>query len=189
MKPLASLILFASVRTSVGWTFTSRSHQHPQCQSRRDVFNAITSVGFIAATGVISNPSASHAASVPSSEELEKLRLGHARVRYMLDHWDEVTKVCGTTIMSDTERKQVIRTEGGGGTDSCMKNPLRVQEFMGYKSTNDPLYRADKLMVRASSLVNSGQFEDYLDAVERYREKADNTAMLAYTSSWGEANP
>eukprot|EP01082_Thalassiosira_pseudonana_P011192 g10250.t1 g10250 contig4:1518729-1519058(-) len=31
--------------------------------------------------------------------------------------------------------------------------------------------------------------EDYVDLVERYREKADYTSLMAYTSSWGEANP
>jgi hypothetical protein len=110
-------------------------------------------------------------------------------VKYLLDNWDDVTKVCGTTIMSDTERKQVVRTEGGGGTDACAKTPLRVQEFMGYKSTEDPLYRADKLMVRATPLVDPDMLDDYLTVVETWREKADNTALMAYTSSWGEANP
>ena len=60
---------------------------------------------------------------------------------------------------------------------------------MGYKSTEDPLYRADKLMVRAAPLVDPDNFENYLDAVEKYKDKADNTALMAYTSSWGEANP
>ena len=129
------------------------------------------------------------AVTTPSPAELEKLQLGHARVKYLLDHWDEVTKTCGTVIMSDTERKQVVRTEGGGATDGCTKTPLRVQEFMGYKSITDPLYKADKLMVRAGSLVDPEDFDAYLDVVERYREKADNTAVMAYTSSWGEANP
>jgi hypothetical protein len=126
---------------------------------------------------------------VPTPVELERLPKGHARVRYLLDHWDEVTKVCGTAIMSDEERKQIVRTEGGGGTDACSKTPLRVQEFMGYKSTTDPLYRVDKLMVRAGPLVDLDNSDKYLDAVERYREKADNTSLMAYTSSWGEANP
>lgn len=129
------------------------------------------------------------AGTVPSSQELERLQKGHARVKYLLDHWDDVTKVCGTAIMSDTERRQVVRTEGGGGTDACSKTPLRVQEFMGYKSTEDPLYRVDKLMVRATPLVDPDELENYLDVVEKYREKADNTALMAYTSSWGEANP
>jgi hypothetical protein len=90
--------------------------------------------------------------------------------------------------MTDIERKQVVRTDGGGG-GVCEKTPLRVQDFLGYKSTEDPLFKADKLMVRAAPLVDPDDFEAYLDVVEKYREKADNGAMMAYTSSWGEANP
>jgi hypothetical protein len=110
------------------------------------------------------------------------------RVQYLLQNWDLLTSVCGKGVMSDAERRQVVRTEGGGG-GFCEKTPLVVQEYMGYKSTEDPLYRADKLMVRAAPLVDNAVLEDYLDVVERYREKADNVAMMAYTSSWGEANP
>jgi hypothetical protein len=121
----------------------------------------------------------------------ERVRLGHARVRYLLDHWDDITSVCGTTVMSDTERKQVIRTENG---NSCTKTPLNVQQYMGYKSITDPLYRIDKVLVQESFLANSAvnddnTFLDYLEAVETYKEMADQTAMLAYTSSWGESNP
>jgi hypothetical protein len=91
--------------------------------------------------------------------------------------------------MSDVERKQVIRTEGGAGGSLCTKTPLRVQEFMGYKSITDPLYKIDKVLIRAGPLVDPSDFEDYFDAVEQYRATADATALLAYTSSWGEANP
>jgi len=59
---------------------------------------------------------------------------------------------------------------------------------MGYKSTEDPLYRVDKLLVKAVPLVEDDP-EGYLEVVEKYKEKADNTALMAYTSSWGEANP
>lgn len=110
-------------------------------------------------------------------------------MQYLLENWDGLTQICGTKIMSNTERKQVIRTEGGGGGAECDKDPLRVQEFLGYKSTEDPLFKADKLMVRAAPLVDPVDFEAYLDTVEKYREKADQGAMMAYTSSWGEANP
>lgn len=96
--------------------------------------------------------------------------------------------MCGKGVMSDVERKQVIRTEGGGG-GFCEKNPLLVQEFLGYKSINDPLFKADKLMLKAAPLVDPNELENYLDVVEAYREKADQGAMMAYTSSWGEANP
>jgi hypothetical protein len=44
-------------------------------------------------------------------------------------------------------------------------------------------------MVKAAPLVDPDNFEAYLDVVEKYREKADQGAMMAYTSSWGEANP
>jgi hypothetical protein len=60
---------------------------------------------------------------------------------------------------------------------------------MGFKSTEDPLYRAEKLMVRAAALVDPDDFENYFEVVEKYKDMADNTAMMAYTSSWGEANP
>ena len=90
--------------------------------------------------------------------------------------------------MTDMERKQVVRTEGGGG-GFCERSPLNVQDYLGYKSTQDPLFKADKLMLKAAPLVNPDQLEEYLDVVEQYREKADQGAMMAYTSSWGEANP
>lgn len=156
--------------------------------SRRNMlqtaFLISTNTGLV--TGVVAVPAAGAAAELPSAKELERLQQGHARVRYLLDNWNAVTEVCGTTIMSDTERRQVVRTEGG---TQCTKTPLRVQEFLGYKSVTDPLYRVDKLMVRAGPLVDPDDFENYLDAVERYREKADQSSLLAYTSSWGEANP
>jgi len=161
--------------------------------SRRQLFQSIVKAGVTSAAASLilgGASAAASAASVPSPEELARLQNGYARVQYLLKNWDDVTSVCGKAIMSDTERKQVIRTEGGGGGEGiCEKTPLRVQEFMGYKSTTDPLYKADKLMVRAAPLVDPDNFESYLDVVERYREKADQTAMMAYTSSWGEANP
>lgn len=133
-------------------------------------------------------PPASLAESLPSTKDLSRLQKGHSRVRYLLEHWEDVTQICGKGVMSDVERKQVIRTEGGGG-GFCEKNPLMVQEFLGYKSINDPLFKADKLMLKAAPLVDPNELENYLDVVEAYREKADQGSMMAYTSSWGEANP
>ena len=66
----------------------------------------------MAGSAIVGLPSPAFAASVPGPAELEKLRKGHARVQYLLDHWDEETQVCGKIIMSDAERKQVVRTEG-----------------------------------------------------------------------------
>merc|ERR1711957_505702 len=135
----------------------------------------------------IARPKIAFAESVPSQKNLLRLQRGHARVQYLLQNWVSLTEICDKGIMSDTERKQEIRTQGGGG--ACEMTPLKVQDFLGYKSTEDPLFKADKLMVKAAPLVDPDNFENYLDAVERYREKADQGSMMAYTSSWGEANP
>jgi len=128
---------------------------------------------------------ANAASTVPTPAELERLRKGHARIQYLLQNWLDITESCKN--FSDQANNQVVRTDGG---DKCQKTPLNVQIYMGYKSTEDPLYRADKLMVRAAALIkNDFDQADYLEAVENFKEKADNTAMMAYTSSWGEANP
>jgi hypothetical protein len=156
--------------------------------TRRDILTRSVVVA-ISGTSLLGSGSAAVAAGIPLPEELSKLQRGHARVTYLLQNWDELTSSCGSKFyFSADESKQVVRTEGGGG-GTCDKTPLKVQEYMGYKSTEDPLYRADKLMLRAVPLVDPGKTDAFLDAVEKYREKADQTAMMAYTSSWGEANP
>ena len=180
-----ALSLLSNHRTD-GWSMNNRP------SSRQDFFRQINQVavtsGAVISSTIVSNPTVVYAESTPSKKELERLQKGHSRVSYLLANWDAETEICGKGVMSDVERKQVIRTDGGGG-GICEKTPLRVQDFLGYKSTEDPLFKADKLMVRAAPLVDPDNFESYLDVVEKYREKADQGAMMAYTSSWGEANP
>ena len=48
---------------------------------------------------------------------------------------------------------------------------MRVQDYLGFKSTEDPLFKAEKLMVRAAPLVDPDDFENYLDVVEKYKDK------------------
>lgn len=131
---------------------------------------------------ILGNPSSSYAA-VASPVELKKLQLGHSRVQFLLQNWDKLTETCNNKAMSNTESKQVVRTEGGGG-GFCDKTPLIVQEYLGYKSTEDPLFKADKLMLKAVPLVDESVMDsaDYVDLVERFREKADQTSLMAYTS-------
>eukprot|EP00521_Asterionellopsis_glacialis_P013041 CAMPEP_0195294326 /NCGR_PEP_ID=MMETSP0707-20130614/14678_1 /TAXON_ID=33640 /ORGANISM="Asterionellopsis glacialis, Strain CCMP134" /LENGTH=234 /DNA_ID=CAMNT_0040355265 /DNA_START=51 /DNA_END=755 /DNA_ORIENTATION=+ len=188
---LASLICLVVSDSAHGWSVPSQKVSSGDL-SRREVMKRASAVLLGGGVALVANPGPSFAESVPKPSELVRLQKGHSRVQYLLENWDALTNECGTRIMSDLERKQVIRTEGGGGEGgqgTCEKTPLRVQEFLGYKSTEDPLFKADKLMVRAAPLVDPDQFEEYLDIVEQYREKADQGAMMAYTSSWGEANP
>jgi hypothetical protein len=74
----------------------------------------VTAASFLAGAIVGSLPLPALAAGVPKAAELEKLQKGHARVQYLLEHWDDETQICGKIVMSDTERKQVVRTEGKG---------------------------------------------------------------------------
>ncbi|CAJ1934813.1 unnamed protein product [Cylindrotheca closterium] len=160
---------------------------HFEC-SRKAFWDRQAQSALVAFGATIIQPSKAKAAYTPKPAELEKLRIGHARIKWLLENWDLETEVCGKQSMSEIERKQVIRTEGQG-SGGCEKTPLNVQGFLGYKSTEDPLYRVEKLMIRAADLVVDGDVEGYLSVVEAYKDKADNSAMMAYTSSWGEANP
>lgn len=191
---LVGVILLSAVTTVVGaWSSTRITSRREWFQHQRQQWVVATTSSAVAvlttAAVMTSTPSPARAAvALPTPQDLTRLQRGHARIQYLLEHWDEETQVCGKLIMSDTERKQVVRTEGSGSA-GCEKTPLNVQGFLGYKSTEDPLYRADKLMVKAASLVDPKDFELYLETIEQYKDKADNSAMMAYTSSWGEANP
>jgi hypothetical protein len=73
---------------------------------------ATTAASLMVGSALTGLPSPAIAAGVPTPSDLEKLRKGHARVQYLLDNWNDETQVCGKMVMSDAERKQVIRTEG-----------------------------------------------------------------------------
>jgi hypothetical protein len=60
---------------------------------------------------------------------------------------------------------------------------------MGYKSMNDPLFKADKTLRKLEGLIPPGREADYLDALEKWTEQADEASGMAFVSSWGEANP
>ena len=62
-------------------------------------------------------------------------------------------------------------------------------EYLGYKNTKDPLFKADKTMLRLQSLVPGDRASDYIEAMEKWSEAADESYGMAYVSSWGEANP
>ena len=128
------------------------------------------------------------AAPPPSPQELTRLSFGLARIDYLLANWDEVTTVCsGTSAGGDLEDAQVMRTQNQG---KCFKTPLKVQKYIGAASTLDPLFRADKLMIRAQPLVPDQNQDAYGDAVDAWITKQQMSSTMAYTSSWsGIENP
>ena len=58
---------------------------------------------------------------------------------------------------------------------------MQVQDYLGYKSTKDPLFKADSLMLKAVPFVKNMDEANYVDIVEEYREKSDQISLLAYT--------
>ena len=113
---------------------------------------------------------------VPSMDELERLSIGYQRLKFLLDNWEAETTVC------------IKGCKGKWEACGCERSPVVVQSYMGFKSMNDPLFKADALMIRAEPLAEK-QFEKYAALVDRWVEKADDGNVMAYVSSWGEANP
>ena len=93
----------------------------------------------------------------------------------------------GVSAGGDLEDMQVMRTQNQG---KCFKTPLKVQKYIGAASTLDPLFKAEKLMIRAQPLVPAAKQEAYSDAVDAYITTQQMSSTMAYTSSWsGVENP
>ena len=139
-------------------------------------------------TGGLVAPALAATGGVPTPQELGKLSEGLAQVDYLLDHWVEETSICKgpDTEVSDLQLKQVMRTEGNQG---CKADPLVVQQYLGFRSMKSPLFNAAKLMLRAEPLVADSKYDAYTAAVDEWTTKAQMSSTMAYTSSWGEANP
>jgi len=118
----------------------------------------------------------------PKPEELQRLVYGYQRLQYLIANWEKETTVCIKGCKVDEKR-------GGYESCGCTRNPVIVQSYMGYKSMDDPLFKAGDLMLRASTLISDEDFESYNVAMEKWNNKADAGNVMAYVSSWGEANP
>lgn len=119
-------------------------------------------------------------ASNASKEQLEKDKVnivkGYKRLDYLLNNWDKETISC---------------TKSDSQFTGCERSPEKVMEYLGFKSMKDPLFRADKALIRLQALVppegnNDAEFQD---AVDTWLEKAEEGNGMAFISSWGEANP
>ena len=62
-------------------------------------------------------------------------------------------------------------------------------EYMGYKSMKDPLFNAEKLLIRGQELVPDDKFKAYQVALDTWGLKSEEANGMAFVSSWGEANP
>ena len=71
----------------------------------------------------------------------------------------------------------------------CDRTPLKVMDYMGYKATTDPLYKAEKTLKRLYVLSPPNKDNEFMDAMEAFAENAEEASGMAFISSWGEANP
>lgn len=130
------------------------------------------------AAGLLLTQQPAFAKGNSDDEDKGKIVKGFERLTYLLDNWDKLTTKCG------------VERDPFSGAQVCEKTPLIVQDYMGYKSTNDPLFKAEKTMRRLEPLVPAAREVEYFDAVEKWVMVADEAAGMAYTSSWaGPQNP
>lgn len=151
--------------------FAAKS-EDPTCSRRQAVLGV---AAFVAAATSNANP----VAAKPDPQEADKQKLveGYKRLNYLVDNWEQETTNCKT------------KTQYSSASNACERTPLNVQNYLGYRSTEDPLFRADKTMRRLEGLVPPDLEVEYLDAMEKFNEKAEEGSGNSYTSSWGEANP
>jgi len=78
------------------------------------------------------SPLAAHAKSgVPTEGELANLAKGYSRLQYLLANWEKLTTVCIKGCVGPAEQC------------GCIRDPVIVQSYLGFKSMDDPLVRDD----------------------------------------------
>ena len=107
--------------------------------------------------------------------DIQKLERGYSELDYLVNNFEKETTVCGRS-----DNPYIVL---------CERTPLKVMEYMGFRSTQHPLFQADKTMIKLQSLVPSDKAADYIDAVEQWTQAAEEASGIAYVSSWAEANP
>jgi len=142
---------------------------------RRGFIGTAFGIGVSTTGAILSFSSPAFADS--KQEETDKVNVvkGYKRLQYLLDNWEKETTVCGM---------------GGDKLErSCDRTPMKVMEYMGYKSTTDPLYKADKTLRRLYENAPAKRDSEFVEAVEVFAENADEASGMAFISSWGESNP
>jgi len=127
---------------------------------------------------VVGQPAVATAATAINKQgEIDKSNVlkGYQRLNYLLDNWEKETTKCGM---------------GGDKLEvSCDRTPMKVMDYMGFRSTKDPLYQADKMLRRLYADAPPKRDSEFYDAVEVFAIESEEASGMAFISSWGEANP
>ena len=115
----------------------------------------------------------------------------HARLRAHADAPQGLAEDHGRLL----RQRAALEGEGAGRGDERRRScgaaaaAVVIQEYIGYKSINDPLYRSEKLMVRAAPLLkNPDDIDAYLEAVNLWGQKIQMSSLNAGVGL-GQANP
>jgi hypothetical protein len=118
-----------------------------------------------------SSSSAAFAVATTSSfsvdKDQEKIEMGYKRLTYLIDNWEKETTFCNSGIDNPYVE--------------CERKPEKVMEYLGYKNQMDPLFRADKTLIRLQqNLVNSSSEEqaEFQNALDTWIEKAQEGSGL-----------
>jgi hypothetical protein len=175
MRRLTSFLLLCGALTSQHVTSLQFHSVPPQQQRFLSTFSRraflTNSALVVAAVASTAQP----AIAVDNQADIQKLQQGYQRLDYLLNNWEKETTICG---QSDNPYIGL-----------CERTPLKVMDYMGYKSTKDPLFQAEKTMLKLQSLVPAEKASDYIDAVEQWTQASQEASGMAYVSSWGESNP
>jgi len=176
---ITAVILLVAVfkETALAFNVEKKSIAITDATSRRGaLIKGATAFLGIAST-VSSFPNAALAKPVYPEVEADKKKIidGYKGLEYLLANWEKETTVCG--------RYDNPYIGDGKG---CERTPEKVMGYLGYKSTDSPLFRIDKTLIRLQKLTDD---PDFLDVLDKFVEKADETNVMAFVSSWGEANP
>uniref|UniRef100_A0A7R9U856 Imelysin-like domain-containing protein n=1 Tax=Pinguiococcus pyrenoidosus TaxID=172671 RepID=A0A7R9U856_9STRA len=109
-------------------------------------------------------------ANALSSSDENRLRTGYKNLNYLLENWDKETTKCNAA----------------GG---CVRTPDNIRYYLGMRSTTDPLFQVEKLFIKAGADIDGEDGERFEDALNEWNRHVEQANIMAYTSSWGEANP
>jgi len=160
------------------WSFLAvpKGNSDDSLSTRRDFWKSVGATSAAGAFLTLTTPLPAQAAKKMSQEEKDKENIvkGYQRLTYFLDNWEKETSNC-----------KKAKSE----FDGCERTPEKVMDYIGYKSIEDPLFRADKTLVRLEPLVPEELESEFLEAYEKYVENSEAANGTAFVSSWGEANP
>merc|ERR1719311_848934 len=99
-------------------------------------------------------------------KDAERLQTGYANILYLLENWDKET------------------SNQRGERDSNA-----VRQYLGLRSTTDPLFNIEKVLTKATSEIEPDMQEEYQEALEKWGYAIDYGNTDSYISAFGEFNP